>query len=139
MGGFLQSVIFGYTGLRLREQGLTFSEPPAMPNNASSLVLHSLAFQDFQLRFERTAGMIRFDLLGRPPHPDTVLLVGWSAGRCLVEFQLRVGYVVLTRSPFLFSSFAQVTAGQQRIYLRAPGDFASIEPVVDCAVSVVAS
>lgn len=80
MGGFLQSVLFGYTGLRLREAGLTFSAPPAMPNNATSLVVHSLAYQGFQLRFERTADMIRFDVLDTSRSGGTLLV-----GCCLAE------------------------------------------------------
>jgi trehalose/maltose hydrolase-like predicted phosphorylase len=74
MGGFLQSVLFGYTGLRLREEGLTFSAPPAMPNNVTSLVVHSLAYQGFQLRFERAAGKIRFDVLETPRSGGTLLV-----------------------------------------------------------------
>lgn len=38
-GGFLQQVIFGYTGLRLGENGLVQAYRPVLPKGASSLVL----------------------------------------------------------------------------------------------------
>ena len=41
-GGFLQQVIFGYTGLRLGEQGLTPAFPPVLPSRITRLVLRNV-------------------------------------------------------------------------------------------------
>ena len=41
-GGFLQQVLFGYTGLRLSEQGLTPRFPPLLPSGVTRLVLRNL-------------------------------------------------------------------------------------------------
>jgi len=41
-GGFLQQVIFGYTGLRLDESGLEAQFPPVLPSPITRLVLHAL-------------------------------------------------------------------------------------------------
>ena len=41
-GGFLQQVIFGYTGLRLDESGLEAQFPPVLPSRITRLVLHAL-------------------------------------------------------------------------------------------------
>lgn len=42
-GGFLQQVIFGYTGLRFGPSGLEPAFPPVLPSRISRLVLHNLA------------------------------------------------------------------------------------------------
>ena len=41
-GGFLQQVIFGYTGLRLGEGGLEPAFPPLLPSRLRRLVLRNL-------------------------------------------------------------------------------------------------
>ena len=41
-GGFLQQVIFGYTGLRLDTSGLDAQFPPVLPSHIRRLVLHAL-------------------------------------------------------------------------------------------------
>jgi trehalose/maltose hydrolase-like predicted phosphorylase len=41
-GGFLQQVIFGYTGLRLGERGLEPAFPPVLPSRVSRLLLRNL-------------------------------------------------------------------------------------------------
>ena len=41
-GGFLQQVIFGYTGLRLDTSGLDAQFPPVLPSHITRLVLHAL-------------------------------------------------------------------------------------------------
>ena len=41
-GGFLQQVIFGYTGLRLGERGLEPAFPPVLPSHISRLVLRNV-------------------------------------------------------------------------------------------------
>jgi hypothetical protein len=42
-GGFLQQVIFGYTGLRLGPGGLEEAFPPVLPSHLDRLVLRNLA------------------------------------------------------------------------------------------------
>ena len=41
-GGFLQQVIFGYTGLRLGERGLEPAFPPVLPSRIGRLLLRNL-------------------------------------------------------------------------------------------------
>lgn len=41
-GGFLQQVIFGYTGLRLGDLGLEPAFPPLLPSGVTRLVLHNV-------------------------------------------------------------------------------------------------
>ena len=41
-GGFLQQVIYGYTGLRLGEQGLEPAFPPVLPSQINRLVLRNM-------------------------------------------------------------------------------------------------
>jgi trehalose/maltose hydrolase-like predicted phosphorylase len=41
-GGFLQQVIFGYTGLRIRDDGLVPQFPAILPSHIKRLVLHGL-------------------------------------------------------------------------------------------------
>jgi trehalose/maltose hydrolase-like predicted phosphorylase len=41
-GGFLQQVIFGYTGLRLGDQGLEPAFAPVLPSRISRLVLRNV-------------------------------------------------------------------------------------------------
>jgi protein-glucosylgalactosylhydroxylysine glucosidase len=40
-GGFLQQVIYGYTGLRLGESGLEPAFPPLLPSRITRLVLRN--------------------------------------------------------------------------------------------------
>jgi protein-glucosylgalactosylhydroxylysine glucosidase len=42
-GGFLQQVIFGWTGLRLGEQGLEPAFPPLLPSSVKRLVLRNIS------------------------------------------------------------------------------------------------
>jgi hypothetical protein len=42
-GGFLQQVIFGYTGLRLGERGLEAAFPAVLPSSVRRLVLSNLS------------------------------------------------------------------------------------------------
>ena len=41
-GGFLQQVIFGYTGLRLENSGLVPAFPPVLPSRVTRLVLRNI-------------------------------------------------------------------------------------------------
>ena len=64
-GGFLQQVIFGWTGLRLGESGLEPAFPPVLPSSVGRLVLHNL-----QVRGKRLDVVV--DRSGRRilPHRD---------------------------------------------------------------------
>merc|ERR1719428_1794186 len=56
-GGFLQSLIFGTSGMRLRKEGLHFNPPPPWSSNtkATSFILHAFHFLGSQLRQEVTS------------------------------------------------------------------------------------
>jgi hypothetical protein len=41
-GGFLQQVIYGWTGLRLGERGLEPAFPPVLPSSVKRLVLRNI-------------------------------------------------------------------------------------------------
>ncbi|MDP4172579.1 MAG: hypothetical protein Q8933_01310 [Bacteroidota bacterium] len=47
-GAFLQQVIFGYTGLRLTEEGLTKNFEPMLPKNISSMRLINFSFKNMK-------------------------------------------------------------------------------------------
>jgi len=58
-GGFIQSLIYGFTGLRIREQGLVDAYPPVLPDGWKSLTLRNVIFrgQRMDIRVARdTAG-----------------------------------------------------------------------------------
>ena len=66
--GFLQSVLYGLSGLRIREQGLVEAYPPVLPASWYALTLHNVQFrgQHLDIRIERDAsGKVR---LTRKPH-----------------------------------------------------------------------
>jgi trehalose/maltose hydrolase-like predicted phosphorylase len=48
-GGYLQSLLYGFTGLRIREAGLVEAYPPVLPANWSSLTLRNLTFHGRRL------------------------------------------------------------------------------------------
>jgi protein-glucosylgalactosylhydroxylysine glucosidase len=72
-GGFIQSLLYGFTGLRIREQGLVEAYPPVLPESWSSLTLRNLSLRGRRLdiRVARdpsgTVGLTRVVL--REPHP----------------------------------------------------------------------
>ena len=45
-GGYVQNLVFGFTGLRIREQGLVEAYPPALPAAWQSLTLENVSFRD---------------------------------------------------------------------------------------------
>ncbi|KAM9376474.1 protein-glucosylgalactosylhydroxylysine glucosidase [Pholidichthys leucotaenia] len=47
MGGFLQAVLFGYTGFRIEKECLAFS--PLLPNNISELCVRGVSYLGFQM------------------------------------------------------------------------------------------
>jgi hypothetical protein len=61
-GGYLQSLLYGFSGLRIREDGLVAAFAPVLPARWRSLTLHNLWFrgQRMDVRIERnTAGLVR--------------------------------------------------------------------------------
>jgi len=61
-GGYLQSLLYGFSGLRIREDGLVAAYAPVLPAPWKSLTLHNLSFrgQRVDIRIERTpAGLVR--------------------------------------------------------------------------------
>ena len=73
-GGYLQSLIFGLTGLRIRTAGLVDAYPPVLPPGWRSLRLENVAFRGrrFDVVLERTAdGGVRLRRVpagAAPPH-----------------------------------------------------------------------
>jgi protein-glucosylgalactosylhydroxylysine glucosidase len=69
-GGFLQSVLFGTSGMRLAADHLSFAPPPpnATGSAASKFTIHSMHFQGSTLRHDVTAaGTMTFTLLRSDP------------------------------------------------------------------------
>jgi len=56
-GGYLQSLIYGFSGLRIREPGLVEAYAPVLPPTWKSLTLRNLTFrgQRMDIRIERDA------------------------------------------------------------------------------------
>jgi protein-glucosylgalactosylhydroxylysine glucosidase len=66
--GYLQSLIYGFTGLRIREKGLVEAYAPVLPASWSSLTLRNVSFrgQRLDIRLARdSSGAVR---LTRQPH-----------------------------------------------------------------------
>ena len=55
--GFVQSFVYGLTGLRIEDQGLTAAYPPVLPDAWKSLTLKNITFrgQHFDIVVERDA------------------------------------------------------------------------------------
>jgi hypothetical protein len=61
-GGFLQNLIYGFSGLRIREPGLVEAYAPVLPASWTSLTLRNLSFrgQRLDIRIARdAAGVVR--------------------------------------------------------------------------------
>jgi trehalose/maltose hydrolase-like predicted phosphorylase len=61
-GGYLQSLLYGFTGLRIREQGLVEAYPPVLPASWNSLTLRNVKFrgQRMDVRIARdSTGVVR--------------------------------------------------------------------------------
>ena len=61
-GGFVQSLIYGFTGLRIREQGLVDAYPPVLPDSWRSVTLRNVVFRGrrMDIRIARDAtGVVR--------------------------------------------------------------------------------
>jgi hypothetical protein len=63
-GGFLQSVVFGYGGLRLREDRLDV-HPPPLPSGATKLTLNGLHYRGNKLKLEITSTRWSIQVLKR--------------------------------------------------------------------------
>jgi trehalose/maltose hydrolase-like predicted phosphorylase len=66
--GYLQALMYGFSGLRIREHGLVEAYPPMLPKSWDSLTLRNVSFrgQRFDIRLARDgAGVVR---LTRQPH-----------------------------------------------------------------------
>ena len=60
--GYLQALIYGFTGLRIREQGLVEAYPPMLPKSWTSLTLRNVSFrgQRLDIRLARDgSGVVR--------------------------------------------------------------------------------
>jgi protein-glucosylgalactosylhydroxylysine glucosidase len=61
-GGYVQSLLYGFTGLRIREQGLVEAYPPVLPATWNSLTLRNVKFrgQRMDVRITRdSTGVVR--------------------------------------------------------------------------------
>lgn len=61
-GGYVQNLLYGFSGLRLREAGLVAAYPPVLPAGWNALTLHNLWFrgQRMDIRIARDAsGVVR--------------------------------------------------------------------------------
>ena len=61
-GGYIQNLVYGFTGLRIREQGLIEAYPPLLPKEWKSLVLQNIVFraQHYDITVSRdAAGQVR--------------------------------------------------------------------------------
>jgi trehalose/maltose hydrolase-like predicted phosphorylase len=56
-GGFVQNLVFGFTGLRLETDGLDARYPPVLPSDWNSLTLSNVAFRGvhYDIRVARDA------------------------------------------------------------------------------------
>lgn len=72
-GGFLQSVIFGTSGMRITHGALTFNPPPpsATGTSAVKLTVHSFHYLGNRLRQEVTADHVTFELLAGSDNGDS--------------------------------------------------------------------
>lgn len=91
-GAFLNSVVFGTSGMRLEKYRLLFNPPPpsATGTGATRLVVHSLHFLGARLRQEVDEDSMRYELL--EPGPDGASLCLKRSGHG--EKELQVGKAV---------------------------------------------
>lgn len=56
-GGLLQNIVYGFTGLRIREQGLVQAYPPLLPPTWTALTLRHIQFRgkDYDIELRRNA------------------------------------------------------------------------------------
>lgn len=75
-GGFLQSAIFGTSGLRLHSNHLSFNPPPpaASGSNATMLGVRSFHFRGHRLSQQVTTNTVRYEILESLPGSPTLSL-----------------------------------------------------------------
>lgn len=81
-GGFLQSVIYGTSGMRITRGALTFNPPPpsATGTSAVKLTVHSFHYLGNRLRQEVTADHVTFELLAGGDSGAQPLVLSCAAG-----------------------------------------------------------
>ena len=109
-GGFLQSVVFGYAGLRLREERLDLLQPP-LPNGTASLTLRGLHYRGNKILLEVNAARVTVEVMQQ---------TGAKAGAASIALELCLPNGEIT--PLLL--------GKTRTFLR--GIAASIRPAGTC-------
>ncbi|NXJ77509.1 PGGHG glucosidase, partial [Trogon melanurus] len=67
MGGFLQAVLFGYTGFRITRSSLRFD--PAFPDNVNKLKVNGVSYLGNKLKFTITKERIRIKVIELPQDP----------------------------------------------------------------------
>ncbi|XP_069713269.1 protein-glucosylgalactosylhydroxylysine glucosidase [Phaenicophaeus curvirostris] len=67
MGGFLQAVLFGYTGFRITKTGLRFN--PALPQDIDKLKITGVSYFGNKLEFAIAKEEIRIKVTESPPNP----------------------------------------------------------------------
>ena len=65
-GGFLQSVVFGYGGLRL-DDGMLVVNPPPLPQNATALKLVSFHYMGSSINLTITAASMTVEVIAQEP------------------------------------------------------------------------
>ncbi|XP_051477784.1 protein-glucosylgalactosylhydroxylysine glucosidase [Apus apus] len=91
MGGFLQAVLFGYTGFRITRPSLRFD--PALPEDVNKLEVTGVSYLSNKLKFTITKGEIRVQVTEAPQHPlaSPLEVVLEGSGQ---HFPLREGQIV---------------------------------------------
>ncbi|NWS72479.1 PGGHG glucosidase, partial [Crotophaga sulcirostris] len=67
MGGFLQAVLFGYTGFRITKTSLRFN--PAFPHDVNKLKVTGVSYFGNKLQFTITKEEIKIEVTKSPPDP----------------------------------------------------------------------
>ena len=117
-GGFLQSVLFGYGGLRLREGSLDIRVPP-LPSNTTSLTLNGVHYRGSKLRVSITPAEVSVSVL---EVEATATALGQAGG----------GGLDLCRGSGSGSEVRPLTVG--KVYEIGRSDGASIRPSGMCGV-----
>nr|BAR88294.1 protein-glucosylgalactosylhydroxylysine glucosidase [Gallus gallus] len=79
MGGFLQAVLFGYTGFRITKTNLRFD--PAFPSDVSKLEVTGVSYLGSKLKFSITKEKMRIAVTKCPLHPPLEAVLEESGQR----------------------------------------------------------
>ncbi|XP_008943222.1 PREDICTED: acid trehalase-like protein 1, partial [Merops nubicus] len=106
MGGFLQAILFGYTGFRITRSRLLFN--PAFPDDIHKLQVAGVSYLGNKLKFTITKEEIRMEVTERPREPPAPALeaVLEESGQ---RFPLREGQSIC------------VPTAAGRVYRETPG------------------